>query len=117
MEEEMEEEILKWHIDTFGDCDEKSQWLKLLEELKEFETSKSLDDKTEECADIVIVSYILKARFNNRFGEILIKELLEECDMFEVEPFVEKKMKRNKERVWKKVSNGTYHHEESEKDE
>ena len=64
-------------------------------------------------ADIFIVATILHKRFKSDLG----KRFMRFYDLFEVEPFVEKKMKRNKERVWKKVSNGTYHHEESEKDE
>ena len=113
MKKELVEDIVNWSKYVFPDLTKEKQTLKLHEEIGELERAKTEEEKMYEMADIFIVATILHKRFNSDLG----KRFMRFYDLFEVEPFVEEKMKRNKERVWKKVSNGTYHHEESEEDE
>lgn len=113
MKKELVEDIVNWSKSVFPDLTAEKQTLKLNEEMDELERAETQEEKMYEMADIFIVATILHKRFKSELG----RRISSFYDLFEIEPYVEKKMKRNKERVWKKVSNGTYHHEESEKDE
>ena len=113
MKKELVEDIVNWSKSSFPDLTKEKQTLKLHEEISELESAETEEEKMYEMADVFIVATILYKRFNCELG----KRFMRFYDMFQVEPYVENIMKKNKSRIWKKVENGTYHHEESENNE
>lgn len=106
--------IIDWHRKTFPDANLKGQILKYAEETNEF-MYRDLSDLSE-LADMVIVCAGIM-RFNKRLGGIFLQNTYEICwyigeyDMTELWEAVDKKMEKNRKRVWNKKDNGTYHHE------
>ena len=89
----------------------------LNEELKEFKECQSDEEAFNEAVDIYIVSRILADRFDDEIGKYFTESILNDMTKFRDKEFteaVEAKMKKNKARVWEKVSDGTYHHKEAE---
>lgn len=112
--------IAQWHKDTFPDATLDGQRLKWMEEKREWK--ESLRPATEdfvcgdvkELADMFIVACGL-TRFSDTeamfcFGCVereLCASLFLESDL---ENAIDEKMERNRSRVWKKQTNGSYHH-------
>lgn len=112
--------IAQWHKDTFPDATLDGQKLKWIEET--YEWKKSLHPATEdfvrgdldELADMFIVACGL-TRFSNTeamfcFGSVeqeLYDSLFSQSDLEEA---IDKKMERNRARIWKKQDDGSYHH-------
>lgn len=113
IDEKLKNDIVNWSIEVFPDLTEEKQTLKLQEEVFELENATTEEEKMCEMADVFIVAIILAIRFNSSLG----KTVSTLASLFDIQEYVEKKMIKNKARVWKKVSNGTYHHEGSEEDE
>ncbi len=106
--------IRKWHKETFPDANLKGQITKYAEETCEY-MYRDLNDLSE-LADMVIVCAGIM-RFNRRLGSIFLQNTYAICweigeyDMTELWDAVQKKMEKNRKRVWNKTGNGTYHHE------
>lgn len=101
----MIEKIVKWHKETFPDADLKSQKLKFLEEYREYLESGDI----MELADVAIVYYVLNCRFLFfKFKDIFDFET--DGKWVELKKAINKKMKINKKRKWKKEG-GVYRHE------
>lgn len=105
--------IITWHKKTFPDATLEGQLKKYAEETYEFMTS---DSDLPELADMVIVCAGI-FRFNRKLGSRFLETTYSICweigeyDMTELWQAVEKKMEKNRKRVWNKTGNGTYHHE------
>ena len=115
MKKDIDKEIVEWSIQTFPDLTVEKQLVKLSHEIDEVFQAKregNDDDVIYELADVYIVSRILADRFDNSIGRYFIGLLTENPTQRAMEA-VEAKMKKNKARVWEKVSDGTYHHVET----
>lgn len=105
--------IRKWHKETFPDATLEGQINKYAEETNEF---MNADSDLPELADMVIVCAGIM-RFNKRLGSAFLQNTYVICseigeyDMTELWEAVQKKMEKNRKRVWNKTGNGTYHHE------
>ena len=113
MKKDIDTEIVEWSIQTFPDLTIEKQRQKLSEELREWKQAEDKEEKIKELADVYIVSRILADRFDCEIGKFLAEKMLDEAYILNVSGFsdaVEAKMKKNKARVWEKVSDGTYHH-------
>lgn len=109
---ETPETIAQWSCKQFPKLTEESQWNKLLEELKEYENAKTLEDAIKEYADLFIVACILDVRFNNSFAFVILGEIDKNDHIAKlIDVAVEEKMKINRSRVWE-FKNGVYHHKE-----
>lgn len=106
--------IIAWHKDTFPDADLDGQIEKYHEELHEWEDTDYTD--ISELADLFIVACGI-ARFDLGQGLMYLADVYDQyCgnDLIgtdDVVAAVEKKMEKNRKRVWNKSGNGTYHHE------
>ena len=93
--------IIKWHKET--------------EETNEFLNTAGRKDLLE-LADMVIVCAGIM-RFSCSVGGCFLQNTYAICweigkyDMTELWEAVEKKMQKNRKRVWNKTAEGTYHHE------
>lgn len=106
------EEIVEWHKKTFPDASEISQILKLDEEFKEYKES-SPADVPHAFADCLIVAVALTFRYKNPLGKFVF-EMLTMLGMPDEPALValREKMQINRERVWIKMPDGSYIHEE-----
>ena len=108
--------IIQWHTETFPDADLAGQKAKFEEELNEYNEAVTM----EELADMYIVACGI-ARFDSvaalEYFAVVFKALmtwqivgakgvLEQC--------IDRKMEKNRKRVWKKQDNGSYHHTNKE---
>lgn len=106
--------IIKWHTETFPEATLEGQLAKWDEEAHEFKYSEPLSDEAlGELADMTIVSAGI-ARFDYGRGlDALVDTLLcfddDEWTTSELWQAVEKKMEKNRRRVWEK-QNGMYQH-------
>ena len=107
--------IMEWHEQTFPDETLGGQLLKFAEESKEFEEAQNL----HELADMFIVACGV-ARFSQmdavdcfyRIRKSLKKwRTLERYGINVFQMVLDEKMAKNRRRVWKKTSEGCYHHE------
>ena len=108
------ETIIMWHRNTFPDANLDGQIRKYAEETCEFMNAYE-DNDLAELADMVIVSAGI-IRFNRQIGRIFLQNTYiiaaeYDKDMTDLWDAVEKKMEKNRKRVWEKIGNGTYHHE------
>lgn len=123
----MKESILSialWHKDAFPDATLDGQKLKWLEEKREWK--ESLRPATEDfvCGDInelddmFIVACGL-TRFSDTEAMFCFDSVVRELgsSLFatsDLENAIDKKMERNRARIWKKTSQGNYHHTNEE---
>lgn len=108
--------IAKWHEQTFPDCELADQLTKFDEESKEYEESNSM----EELADMFIVACGI-SRFDTvtamAYFQIVGALLGEREEIASTVLFylaIEKKMTKNRSRVWEKTPCGNYHHTNEE---
>lgn len=105
--------IIKWHTETFPEATLDGQIEKFEEEEKEYqETPYATEESLYELADMVIVSAGI-ARFNYTEGIRMLCYTIDNaeftvCDIWQA---VEKKMEKNRKRIWNKTADGQYHHE------
>lgn len=104
--------IAKWHEETFPDATLEDQLLKFEEEYDEWKEAQNL----LELADMFIVACGV-ARFDGREAMHCfwrIEKCLHQTKRMSLDHLIRdcviKKMKINRNRVWKKQDNGTYHH-------
>lgn len=105
--------IIKWHTETFPDATLDGQIAKFEEEEKEYNKAPlRSEDSLFEVADMVIVSAGI-ARFNYVEGIRMLAYAVElaEFSVGDIWQAVEKKMKKNRKRIWNKTADGQYHHE------
>ena len=111
--------IIRWHSETFPDCTLESQLAKYSEELEEWEKTDNRQDELFELADMVIVACGIM-RFDYAIGFdflVSINSCIQRnkiCDGNKVWNIVNKKMEKNRKRVWAKQENGSYHHTNKE---
>lgn len=110
------EEIKEWNEETFPDATLSGQLAKLEEEFKELQEAKEEESKMKEFADVFIVLGGLRRweshvgrHLENKFAEDMPFALLG-CLLGEIQ----KKMKINRKRVWKKSGDGKFHHTDKE---
>lgn len=110
------EEIKEWNEETFPDATLSGQLAKLEEEFKELAEAKGEENKMKEFADVFIVLGGLRRwkshvgrHLENKFAEDMPSALLG-CLLGEIQ----KKMKINRKRVWKKSGDGKFHHTNKE---
>ena len=111
------ETIIKWGRDTFPDATLEGQIHKYAEETCEFMNADE-DNDLAELADMVIVSAGI-IRFNRQIGRIFLQNTYiiaaeYDKDMTELWDSVDKKMEKNRKRVWAKTQEGAYHHTNKE---
>lgn len=111
------EEIKEWNEETFPDATLAGQLAKLEEEFKELAEAKEMEEKEKELADVFIVLGGLR-RWESHVGRLLENKFAEDmpfpllgCLLGEIQ----KKMKINRKRVWKKSGDGKFHHTNKEK--
>lgn len=104
-------EIAAWHEKTF-DTTLQAQNLKLGEELNEVLEAKNLDEWYKEMADVLFVLAALVYRFKDPMGKAMLTTVLCTChkDMPKLVQELVAKFEKNKNRVWVKQPDGTYHH-------
>ena len=106
--------IIAWHRETFPDATLDGQLSKYQEEQQEFVESDYKD--LSELADMFIVACGI-ARFDIQEGIFYMVDIYDWLDSdlpYSDKDFineVERKMEKNRKRVWKKTAEGTYHHE------
>lgn len=106
--------IIAWHKQTFPDATLDGQMEKWNEELKEFRETNYRS--AYELADMFIVACGI-ARFDTVLGLYYLSEIYDWLGsdiMFGDKEFidgVEKKMAKNRKRVWNNTADGTYHHQ------
>ena len=105
--------IIQWHKETFPDATLEGQLEKYHEEVKEFVETDFKD--LGELVDMFIVACGI-ARFDIHEGifyfadiDVWISDNLFDWDKFE--EAVNKKMEKNRKRVWVQSGKGNYHHE------
>lgn len=108
--------IIQWHKETFPDATLDGQIKKFEEELNEYNEEKNM----QELADMFIVACGI-ARFNSiialEYFAVVFKALrtwkiLGVIGVLQV--VIDEKMEKNRKRVWKTTSEGTYHHVNTE---
>lgn len=115
---ELTEEVRKWNEKTFPEATREGQFAKLEEEMQEFKDAcEQADDKRmqKEFADIIIVLMGL-TRWGSLVADYLLNRFSDtsEEDLERIIRNVREKMKINRERtkkgLWKKSTDGSYHH-------
>ena len=108
--------IAKWHEETFPDCELEDQIAKFDEEEQEYDTDSSF----EELADMLIVACGI-ARFDTitamAYFQIVGQLLADRKEIAATVLFglaIDKKMAKNRNRVWEKTPLGNYHHTNTE---
>ena len=116
--DDLTREVRRWNEKTFPEATREGQFAKLEEEMAEFkEAAMRADDEkmSKEFADILIVLMGL-TRWKSLVADYLLKRFTDGTDE-EVERLIKNvraKMKINRERskkgLWKKSTDGSYHH-------
>lgn len=107
--------IMNWHAETFPEATLQGQITKFIEEMNEFDVAHaSAQEELCELADMVIVSAGI-SRFDKQFGKAFLQfaeRIAQEVgyDTYELWQEVDYKMSINRQRVWSKTQEGTYHH-------
>lgn len=112
--------IAKWHKDMFPDATLDGQKLKWREEKREWKESLRPVTKdlvcgdVKELADMFIVACGL-TRFSDAEAMFCFSSVVQELysSLFttsDLENAIDKKMERNRARIWKKTPQGNYHH-------
>lgn len=106
------DDIIFWHSCFFKEATLDGQIKKWEEEKKEYEyTAYNTEEELYEVADMIIVSAGI-ARFDYAMGlDYLKSSLLKGDGISELWQAVEKKMEKNRKRIWNKTADGQYHHE------
>lgn len=105
--------IAQWHAETFPDATLEGQIIKYTEEAKEFVDSNYQD--IMELADLFIVACGI-ARFDLHQGLFYLSDIYDwynadiNLSPEDLQQAVDKKMEINRKRVWKKTTEGTFHH-------
>lgn len=116
--DELTREVRKWNEKTFPEATREGQFAKLEEELQEFkEACEKADDEkmSKEFADIIIVLMGL-TRWRSLVADYLLKRFTDTSDVeiLRIIRNVKAKMATNYERtkkgLWKKSTDGSYHH-------
>lgn len=105
-------QIAQWHKETF-ETDRKAQERKLLEEKDEASRTRNYSEWYKEMADVVFVLAALIHRFESPMAKIQFEELwsvLNEIQKVEIEKELRMKFEINKNRIWERRDDGTYHH-------
>lgn len=116
--------IAQWHKDTFPDATQDGQRLKWMEEKREWKESLRPVTKdlvcgdVKELADMFIVACGL-TRFSDAEAMFCFSSVVRElCSSLfatsDLEKAIDKKMERNRARIWEKTSQGNYHHTNEE---
>lgn len=96
------QDILDWHKETFPRATLSSQLRKVESEIYEMYEAPNRYESLEEKADVCIALVSLAFRFNSLIGQILLSRYYYDHFPFEeIRIAMEKKMKLNRERVWK----------------
>lgn len=101
-------EIGEWHKQTFPNATLAGQLAKLEEELNEFKNAP-LGQRSEELADIFIVLAGLR-NFDSSIGRDYEQMFIWARRIKGFFPSLVEKMEKNKQRNWKEVRPGEYHH-------
>lgn len=112
------ETIIKWHRDTFPDANLDGQIEKYNEEYDEFYSSDTAEDMISELADMFIVVCGI-ARFSAMDALFYFHEVDHELgksniSFQDLSNAIDKKMEKNRKRVWAKTQEGAYHHTNKE---
>lgn len=107
--------IIEWHTKTFPDATLAGQKAKFDEEIIEYNKAETQAEIASELADLFIVACGI-ARFNNIQATTyfaLVWHAYSHSFIIEsdFEEALNKKMAKNRKRVWNKTAEGTYHHE------
>lgn len=107
--------IAKWHEETFPDETLEGQTEKYYEEYDEFCSANTEENMISELADTFIVVCGI-ARFSAMdalfyFHEIDHELGISNISFEDLSSAIDKKMKKNRKRVWVKSGEGHYHHE------
>lgn len=110
--------IAKWHEETFPDADLDGQIEKFNEEYDEFYNTNSVSEMIDELADLFIVSCGI-ARFSTADAMFYFHETdhvlgTHRIPYEDLQEAIDKKMEKNRKRVWAKQENGSYHHTNKE---
>lgn len=107
---ELAAQIAAWHEQTFPDATEESQILKLNEEFGEYADGEFI----EELADVFIVAASLSERWGNMLGTFTMKAAVKHAGKEKDVLYnaIRQKMDVNAARVWKKLPDGRYKHEQ-----
>lgn len=110
--------IAKWHEETFPDATLAGQVEKYVEEYEEFCSANTEEDMISELADTFIVVCGI-ARFSTMDALFYFHEVDHELgksniSFEQLSNAIDKKMKKNRKRVWTKTAEGTYHHTNKE---
>ena len=102
--------IIEWHEQTFPSATLYGQLQKFREETREYHDTQ----EPEELVDMFIVACGM-ARFNcvlamQYFGTVFQFLCLTDIKYGEFCLLVERKMEKNRRRIWNKVGSGIYHH-------
>lgn len=111
--------IIDWHAKTFPDATLEGQIEKFYEELDEYNEAVNM----QELADMFIVACGI-ARFDSmvalEYFTVVFKALLDwktfGCRTL-LQEVVDKKMEKNRKRMWAKTGAGTYHHTNKEEND
>lgn len=106
--------IAKWHEETFPDATLDGQIEKYNEEYDEFYEADTPKDAVVELADMFIVVCGI-ARFSAMdalfyFHEVDHELGINSISFEQLSNAVDKKMEKNRKRVWVKTGEGTFHH-------
>lgn len=101
--------ITEWNKKTFPKLTENGQWLKLLEEFKEYRKAGNLEEAIKEYADMFIVSCVLDERFNNPLGFFILSAIDKNDEIEKLDEAVDEKMEINRKRKWT-YKKGVYRH-------
>lgn len=112
------ETIIAWHRKTFPDATLEGQRIKFEEELNEYNENVTL----QELADMYIVACGI-ARFDSMAAMEYFAVVFKAMRDWKIAPvpyvlqeIVNKKMEKNRKRVWNKTGEGQYHHEKGIQD-
>lgn len=100
--------IIAWHTETFSHATYDGQIKKFEEEMEEYLSANTQQDRLEELADLIIVCCGI-ARFSTTDGLRHIAQLPFNFTRQEIDDAVQAKMIKNRQRKWTK-SDGQYRH-------
>lgn len=103
--------IIAWHTDTFPHATYDGQIKKFEEEMEEYLSANTQQDRLEELADLIIVCCGI-ARFSTTAGLRHIAQLPFNFTRQEIDDAVQAKMIKNRQRKWTK-GDGQYRHVEN----
>lgn len=108
------EDVKEWHEKTFPDAKFQEQLIKLEEEMKEMAEAVTTWEKEKEFADVMIVCAGLK-RWDCHIADYFIRQARSYCGgcaLSLINKKIIEKMEKNRNRVWERMPDGTFHHKE-----